>query len=120
MFSEDDLTYSHCDENALSVEIMSRAKGRLATLVDSNQRDMFMCRVSVYDHVTEPRDVDKYHIQSLASIEGARVDTLPQGTWVLFYDWPHAKDTVLGCVSDEQGAKNLMAYIREAAGHPTH
>lgn len=120
MLDVSDLFYDPRDPDVLSLEIMSRSKGRLATLVDSNLRDMSMCRVSVYDHLTEPRDVDKYAIQSLASIEGARLDTLPEGTWVLFYYWSEDQPTTLGCVTDEQGARNLMAYIREMAGHSSH
>ena len=109
----DDIYFDPIDPNSLRVDIISKEKGRLATLIDSNIRDMSMCRVSTFDHLIEPRDKNKYSIQSLASILGARVSSLPPGTWVLQYSWSKDSPSTLGCISDEQGANALLNYIHE-------
>lgn len=41
-----DLSFNPTDETGLRVEVISRRKGYIATMVDSNLRDMSMCRVS--------------------------------------------------------------------------
>lgn len=115
-----DLSFTPTDETGLRVEVTSRRKGYIATMVDTNLRDMSMCRVSIADHLTEPRGVGEYVIRSLASIPGARVDSLPEGTWVLFHNPSPSWDAVLGCVSDEVGALAMLAYIRDYFDQSLH
>lgn len=111
-YEEFDLYFIPNDSPSLRVELMSRKFGRLATLVDSSSRDMWMCRVSVVDHLTEPRDLTKYVIEPLAGIPGAVVDSLPPGAWVLSYQWGNDGLTTLGCTSDEAGAQSLLTYLK--------
>ena len=117
---EPDIYFIPDDSPALRVELMSRKFGRLATLVDSSARDMWMCRVSIADHLSEPRELAKYVIEPLADIPRAAIDSLPPGTWVLSYQWDTNGPTTLGCTSDEVGARSLMTYLKRQGTRHLH
>ncbi len=84
-------------------EVHSYEKGHLANLVDDKTFTLDMAAVSVFDHITEPRDVADYRVEAMGK-------SFTQ--WGLMWD-----DRLLGCASTEEGANNLLNYLKEAAGN---
>lgn len=83
-------------------EVHSYEKGYLANLVDDKSFTLDMACVSVFDHITEPRDVTDYRVEAMGK-------SFTQ--WGLMWN-----EFLLGCASTEEGANNLLDYLKEAAG----
>lgn len=107
-----DLSFNPLDSSGLRVEIVSRRKGVLAVMVDSSLDQMSMCKVSLCDHLTEPRELQEYEVRPLTSFPKAVLDSVPPDTWVLVRKYNWGGEAVLGCVLHEAGANALLTYMR--------
>jgi len=95
-----------------TLEIHSHSKGPLAVLVDGNEPHLMMSIVSVVDHITEPRDVDDYSVESTGDLN-SQINPV----WDLVWTLRSGEKITLGQVTTEVGANNLLTYLKEVASN---
>jgi hypothetical protein len=99
----------------LQTQLVSRAKGYIATLIDTNAENMRMSVISVADHLTgDLTDPAEYTADSISAVPfKGEVPDLPAETWVLRR---HITGTEivhhLGYFTNEDGAKAALEYLK--------
>lgn len=86
-------------------EIHSRKQGLLATIVADDVKGLGMDVTSLFDHLTEPRDVDEY---SIVKLDNSTV-------WEVLRSFEPSYVAALGHPTDQAGAERLLAYLKSNA-----
>lgn len=103
------------DTNGLLIELHSRKKGYIGTLIDTTTGQMRMSLISVIDHMTgdmsDPAEYSVVSLQTAAGTEGPHL--LPKETWAMLRTMSADMIFTLGCFTEKAGAERALKYLQE-------
>lgn len=110
-----DLITRPVDTNGLLIELHSRNKGYIGTLIDTTVEQMRMSLISVIDHMTgdmsDPAEYSVVSLQTATGTEGPHL--LPKETWVMLRTMSADMIFTLGCFTEKAGAERALKYLQE-------